>query len=90
MPTLVIWETGPMVRGPRNERDIISSFKEAHRFLVTEMDERDSEYCSLGDWVISLARRRKEGGRTSLKERNEFGFEQVVFDMPICHLGEEV
>lgn len=40
--------------------------------------------------MISLARRRKEGGRTSLKERNEFGFEQVVFDMPICHLGEEV
>lgn len=71
----VIWEIGLMVRVFRNERDIIFFFKEVYRFFVTEMDERDFEYCSLGDWVIFLVRRRKEGGRISLKERNEFGFE---------------
>lgn len=40
--------------------------------------------------MIPLARRRKSGGRNSLKERDEFGFEQVVFDVPIGHLDGEV
>lgn len=40
--------------------------------------------------MTPLARRRKAGERTNLKEINKLCFKQIMFDIPIGHPGEKV
>lgn len=87
--SIIMWEPGLMAMGPRNEWNFISAFHETHQFLVWEVNEHDSTYPSLNDWVIPLARRKKEGGRTNLEGKRWVWFLIDCIDIPIGHLSGE-